>query len=119
MSGKVRGRVCVLGETKSYGAKGFRKREMVLEQENGSFTNYIPIDFTRDACDLADELRIGDDVEVTYSLSGRKWQRDGESEVKYFLSAEATSFRVVGEFSGPKPDTVSGEDSGVDSDAPF
>lgn len=121
MSGKVRGRVGVLGETKTYGAKGFRKREMVLEQENGSYTNYIPFDFTRDACDLADEIRIGDEIEVTFSLSGRKWQKDAESKVQYFLSAEVTAFRVISDSAGHEADTVSdsGDMDGPDVDAPF
>ncbi len=34
-------------------------------------------------------------MEVAYRLSGRKWQRDAQSDVKYFLSAEATGFQVV------------------------
>ena len=38
---------------------------------------------------------VGDDVEITYRLSGRKWQRDANSEVKFFLNAEATSFKVL------------------------
>ena len=46
----VRGVVNVIEETKTYGQKGFRKRLVVLEQDKGSFSNYIPIEFTRDAC---------------------------------------------------------------------
>jgi len=38
---------------------------------------------------------LGDEVEVTYRLNGRRWQKDEASEVKYFLSAEAMSFRIV------------------------
>ena len=70
-------------------------RLVVLEQNKGRFTNYIPLDFIQDGCDSADELNVGDDVEVSYRLSGRKWQRDENSEVKYFLSAEATDFKLV------------------------
>ena len=33
---------------------------------------------------------------MTYRLSGRKWQKDPTSEVKYFLSAEAMGFNKVG-----------------------
>ena len=95
MSNTVTGTVHVIEETKIYGQKGFRKRLVVLEQDSGRFTNYIPVDFIQDACDSVDELNIGDQVEVTYRLSGRKWQRDANSEVKYFLSAEAVSFNVV------------------------
>jgi len=93
---KVRGIVHLIEETKTYGQKGFRKRLVVLEQDNGRFTNYVPLDFIQDACDDVDELNVGDEVAVTYRLSGRRWQKDAGSEVKFFLSAEATRFQVLG-----------------------
>lgn len=94
---KVRGKVHLIEATKTFGAKGFRKRLVVLEQENGRFPNFIPLEFTREGCDSADELAIGDEVEISYVLSGRKWQKDPSSETKYFLSAEAVSFKKVGD----------------------
>lgn len=100
----VRGTVHVTEETKTYGQKGFRKRLVVLEQDNERFTNYIPLEFTGDRCELVDSINVGDEIEVTYRLSGRKWQKDPGSEVKFFLNAEATSFKVVGEGSGAQPD---------------
>ncbi len=92
---KVRGIVHLIEETKTYGQKGFRKRLVVLEQDNDRFTNYIPFEFIQEACDLVDELNVGDEAEVTYRLSGRKWQKDAKSEVKFFLNAEATAFQVL------------------------
>ena len=121
-SAAVTGKVHVIEETKTYGQKGFRKRLMVLEQDNGRFTNYIPVEFIQDACDSADELAVGDEVEVTYRLSGRKWQRDPNSEVKYFLSAEAMNFRVLSASSGETSETDEipyGETFESDEDAPF
>ena len=91
----VRGIVHLIEETKSYGRNNFRKRLVVLEQDKGRFTNYIPLDFVHESCDSADELSLGDDVEVTYRLSGRRWQRDEQSEVKYFLNAEGISFQIL------------------------
>lgn len=99
---KVRGKVHLIEDTKTYGQKGFRKRLVVLEQESDRFTNYIPFDFIQDGCDTVDDLNVGDDVEITYRLSGRKWQKDAKSEVKFFLNAEAISFRVVSENSKAK-----------------
>jgi hypothetical protein len=93
---KIRGVVNVIEDEKTFGQKGFRKRLVVLEEENGRFTNYIPIEFVQSACDTVDDLSVGDDVEITYRLGGRKWQKDPSSEVKYFLSAEAISFVVQG-----------------------
>lgn len=104
---KVRGIVHLIEETKTYGQKGFRKRLVVLEQESDRFTNYVPIEFIQDSCDSVDQLNVGDDVEVNYRLSGRKWQRDANSEVKFFLNAEGTSFKVVsGGPSAGKPATA-------------
>jgi hypothetical protein len=91
----VRGVVHVIEDTKTYGQSGFRKRLVVLEQDNGRFTNYVPVEFVQDACDSVDQMNVGDDVEVTYRLSGRKWQRDPNSEVKFFVNVEALSFNVV------------------------
>lgn len=122
---KIRGIVHVIEETKSFGQKGFRKRTVVLEQQNGRFANYIPLEFTNDGCDLVNDLRLGDEIDVTYRLGGRKWQRDPSSEVKYFLSAEALNFTKVGAAGGGGNDydfdDINNEfsQSGSDDDAPF
>ena len=97
---KVSGIVHLIEETKTYGTKGFRKRLVVLEQDKGSFTNYIPVEFTRDLCDIVDDMNVGDEVEVNYRLGGRRWQKDANSEVRYFLSCEALGFKVVGDGPG-------------------
>ncbi|MDA0808335.1 MAG: DUF3127 domain-containing protein [Planctomycetota bacterium] len=94
--GKVSGKVHFIDETKTFGQNGFRKRTVVLEQDSGRFTNYIPIEFIQDSCDTVDSLKVGDEAEITFELTGRKWQRDAASEVKYFLNAQASSFRVLG-----------------------
>ena len=91
----VRGVVHLIEETKTFGQKGFRKRLVVLEQSKGTFTNYVPVEFVKDGCDAVDDLSMGEEIVVTYRLSGRRWQRDASSEVKYFLSAEGISFKRV------------------------
>lgn len=91
----VRGKVHVIEDTKTFGKSGFRKRLVVLEQDKGKFTNYIPLEFIHEGCDTVDDLNVGDEIDVSYRLSGRKWQRDQNSEVKYFLNAEAMDFKVV------------------------
>ena len=112
----VRGKVHLIEETKTYGQKGFRKRLVVLEQDNERFTNYIPLEFLHEGCDSVDELSVADEVEVVYRLSGRRWQRDENSEVKFFLNAEAISFKILnkpdGHDEGPPPERD-------DADAPF
>lgn len=119
----VSGIIHLIEETKTYGQKGFRKRLVVLEQTSGSgFTNYIPVEFLKDACDSVDELSVGNEVEVTYRLSGRRWQRDASSEPKYFLSAEALSFRVInggGRVQGTDIDPNDALAEAAEDDIPF
>ncbi len=86
------GNVYTIEETQTYGQKGFRKRLIVLTQKRGQYVNYIPLELIGDACEAADELERGDQISAQYRLSGRRWQRDEASEVRYFLSAEARSF---------------------------
>ena len=114
-TGKVEGKIHFIEETKTYGQKGFRKRLVVLEQDNGRFTNYLPMEFIQDSCDDANSLNVGDEIEVMYRLNGRKWQKDPSSEVKFFLSAEATGFAVK----DAAPPADAGAAPFSDGDAPF
>ena len=122
-TGKIEGKVHFIDETKTYGQKGFRKRLVVLEQDTGRFTNYLPMEFIQDACDEVDQLSVGNEVEISYRLSGRKWQRDPQSEVKYFLSAEATGFQILSggadNSAPPAEDIPYGETFESDEDPPF
>lgn len=114
--GKVRGIVHFIDETKTFGQKGFRKRLVVLEQDTGRFTNFVPLEFTQDGCDRAEQLKVGDDVEIEFRLSGRKWQKDPQSEVRYFLNAEAVNFKVLGAHTTVDESVVN--DEFADADAP-
>ena len=123
-TGKIEGKVHYIEETKTYGQKGFRKRLVVVEQDNGRFTNYLPVEFIQDACDDVDQMAVGGNVEISFRLSGRKWQRDPQSEVKYFLSAEATGFTVLDGGAAPEPGPGDmgapfGETFTSDEDPPF
>lgn len=93
---QVTGKIHLIEETKTYGQKGFRKRLVVLEQDKGRFINYIPVEFTNDNCQRADELSVGQEVVITYRLNGRRWQRDPDSEVKFFVNVEAMNVTVSG-----------------------
>jgi hypothetical protein len=117
----VTGQVHLIEPTKTFGQKGFRKRLVVLEQTNGRFTNYLPLDFISDACDSVDSLKVGDRISVSYRLTGRKWQRDETSEVKFFLSAEATGYqRLSGAENSPhEPVSDEGDIGPDDGSAPF
>ncbi|MFM7058623.1 MAG: DUF3127 domain-containing protein [Planctomycetota bacterium] len=89
------GQIHLIEPTKAYGQKGFRKRLVVLQQTRGKTVNFIPLDFLGDLCEAANALRVGDSVRVTSRLTGRRWQRDPSSEVRFFLSVEAIGFEYA------------------------
>ncbi len=113
--GVIQGTVHVVEDTKTYGQNGFRKRLVVLEQETGRFTNYVPLEFVQDSCDSADGLNVGDSIEIRYRLNGRKWQKDASSEVKYFLNAEALGFKLL---AGSQEKSGGETDSQIDEEPP-
>ncbi len=114
----VRGIIHAIEPTKVIGQRGFRKRLVVLEQAVGRFVNYIPVEFVNDQCDRVDELQVGDEAEITYRLSGRKWQRDPQSEVKYFVSVEALDFRILRSGAGASAEGADAVDP-FDTEPPF
>lgn len=89
------GQIHLIEPTRAYGQKGFRKRLVVIQQTRGKMVNYVPLDFLGDLCDAANALREGDSIRVTCRLTGRRWQRDPHSEVRFFLSAEAIGFEYA------------------------
>ena len=119
----IEGKIHFIDETKEYGNNGFRKRLLVVEQDKGRFTNYIPVEFTHENCDALDSLKVGDELQVAYRLNGRKWQRDPQSEVKFFLNAEGMSFTVMnseaGQEEAPLPNPADYPPQFDDDDIPF
>lgn len=114
---KFAGNVHFIDEIRTFGQRGFRKRLVVLEEERDHFPSYIPFELIQANCELADDVEVGDHVEITYRLSGRKWQRDEKSEVKYFLSAEAIELQVLSKKSAEAADPPSHVDE--DDSVPF
>jgi len=69
----------------------FRKREFVIEKkENSSFgeiVETIKFQLTQDKCETIDNIKIGDEVKISFNIRGRKWEKDGQ--VNYFNNLEA------------------------------
>jgi hypothetical protein len=111
----VRGKVHYIGPTERFGKNDFRVRNVVLIQnEDAKWPNYIPIKFTEDDCETASDLSIGDEIEVEYYLRGRKWQKDRDSEIKYFCDIQFVDYQRVGNSQPTRP-----PDQVPDSDIPF
>lgn len=67
----------------------FRKREFVLEfSENPQYPEFIKFETIQNNCDQLDRFKVGDMVNVSFNLKGRRWT-DPQGETKYFNSLQA------------------------------
>ena len=83
---EVQGTIKVLGETKTFGAKGFRKRDVVVTTDE-QYPQDILIEFVQDKCDILNKYAVGQSVKVGINLRGREWVSP-QGEVKYFNSVQ-------------------------------
>ena len=83
---KVTGALVVKDDEKIITAT-FRTREFVIEVAGERFSDFIKFQLTQDKCPLIDSFQVGELVEVSFNLRGRKWEKDGK--VSYFNSLDA------------------------------
>ena len=83
---EVQGTVKLIDETKTFGAKGFKKRELVVTTEE-QYPQHIMIEFVQDKCDLLNTFTPGQRVKVGINLRGREWENP-QGEIKYFNSIQ-------------------------------
>ena len=79
---QVQGKIKVIGKTATFGAKEFKKRELVVVTDD-QYPQTILLEFVQDKCDILDKYKVGDDVTVGINLRGREWVNP-EGVVKYF-----------------------------------
>jgi single-strand DNA-binding protein len=65
----------------------FRKREFVLELPDGSYSQYPKFQLTQDKCDLLNSFSVGNEVKVTFNLTGKPFVKGGET--MYFTNLQA------------------------------
>ena len=83
---KFKGEVVFITPTTSVSDK-FKKREVTLKSQD-EYPQYVTFQLTQDKCDLANNLKAGEVVEVSYNLRGRRWEAQ-DGTIKYFNSIEA------------------------------
>jgi hypothetical protein len=77
----VIGKIKVLNETQNVSAT-FKKRELVVTTDE-QYPQMIMIEFAQDKCDILDNYKVGDSVNVSINLRGREWINP-EGVAKYF-----------------------------------
>ena len=70
---EVQGKIIVLNDTETIGAKDFKKRLVVVETDE-KYPQTIPIEFTQENTEKLNNFQIGDFVEIGINLRGSLWQ---------------------------------------------
>lgn len=97
MANTVTGRILSIGQTVNVSKqKEFLKRELVLDcSRYDEFTgekreNYVTLSFTQKRCEELNGFAPGELVEVSFILSGRRYEKDGQT--KYIT--DITGYKV-------------------------
>jgi len=83
---EVSGKIKLIGEVKTFGTKGFRKREVVIVTDE-QYPQSIMVEFTQDKCELLNNYNVDQDVKISINIRGREWTNP-QGEVKYFNSIQ-------------------------------
>lgn len=83
---ELTGKIKLIGETKTFGDNGFRKRELVIVTQE-QYPQTILVEFIKDKCDLLDSFSKDQEVKIRINIQGREWTNP-EGEVKYFNSIQ-------------------------------
>ena len=82
----------------------FRKREFVIEhKETGSgqaYVDFIKFQLTQDKCDIIDESWLREEVTVTFSIKGNRWEKNGQVNYITNLNALHLSRGIAGNSNG-------------------
>ncbi|MFD2515604.1 DUF3127 domain-containing protein [Pontibacter locisalis] len=123
MSFDIQGKLYEVFEEQQISDK-FKKREFVLEIPDGSYTQYVKFQLTQDKCSLLDSYKNGDEVKVTFNLTGKPFTKNGQT--MYFTNLQAWRMEpaTANNFGGPadapqQQDAPSFYSSDADNDLPF
>jgi hypothetical protein len=120
---EITGKIKKIDETKTFGASGFRKREMVVTT-NEQYPQMLLVEFVQDKCDLLNNYQVGQDVKVSINLRGREWINP-QGEAVYFNSIQGWRIEAAQAETGAPPaamdnfETIADIDDNEPDDLPF
>lgn len=78
------GTIKEIGQTQTFGAKGFRRRDIVLETED-TYPQSITIEFHQDGCDALNSVKTGDRKKISINILGKEYT-DKAGQLRRFNS---------------------------------
>ena len=85
---EIKGKIKKISETIQISDR-FRKREFIIEYSNNpEYPQVIQFEMVQDRCELLDQFKEGQQVEIFFDLRGREWTSP-QGEIKYFNTLQA------------------------------
>ena len=91
---EILGKIKLIGDVKTFGDNGFRKRELVVTTDE-QYPQTISIEFVQDKTDLLNSFEVGQNVKVNINLRGREWENPQTKEIKYFNSIQGWRIELI------------------------
>ena len=98
----------------------FKLREFVVTDNAQSYPQTILFQVTQDRCSLLDDIKVGDEISITFNLKGREW-KNPQGEIKIFNSLDAFRIEKIGKQKPQQEETYRQEEPMLapDDDLPF
>ena len=79
------GTLTKIGNTETFGSKGFQKRQIIVKEGGDSkWPNIVPFTLKKDRCSLVDGISVNSKVKVHFVLEGRTWDDPKSGQTKHF-----------------------------------
>lgn len=88
----ITGRVISIGQTEQKTEK-LTIRKFVVDDQSPEYANLFEFQLMNAKTDLADKLKIGDEITVHFNLKGRGWTNQS-GETKYYTSLDAWRIEI-------------------------
>jgi len=92
---KIEGIIKKIGAEQIVSEK-FRKREIVLEIEDGKYSQFVKLEFVQNNCSFLEGFALGENVEILFNLKGREWI-DKEGQAQYFNTIQGFGIKRIGQ----------------------
>ena len=115
---KISGKIIEIFDTVAVSEK-FKRRAFVLEfAKNPKYPEVVQFELNQDKCKLIDGISIGDEVEVEFDVSGRKWV-DPKGVAKYFNTLKAWKIQRLGGAQSNSPSDKTANSNETEEAYPF
>ena len=74
----------------------FKNRTFDIETVGDKYPQTLRFELSQDNCDIVDAYAVGQEIDISYNLRGREWQKTPEDDIVVFNTIVAWKIQPVG-----------------------